>query len=719
MSVVFIDGFDHYGVSTAGGDRMLDGVWAELSGAIAAATPFPVAPAFGARSGERCLELRSSPNAEAIARLILPAEYTTFLLSLGVYLPILPQTNNTNYRLVQFCDNANTVLFTLSIGTTGALILRSGATGTAIIQTQTPPLVAGTWQHVELSITISATVGAFEVRVGGIPVIEGTGLNLGTTDIAQLRFTANGAPGGNPETLFYVDDLVILDTLGGINDAFLGDLRVATLVPNADDTVPWTPRYRKQLSVGVIDLRVEDAAVSAADSTDFEFGSGDYTVEGIVRFHATSVVTRQIIGKWQTTSNQRSWTLELTGSGDTEPNTLRLLVSTDGAAETVIHQWPWQPHLYRGYHVAVSRMAGESYLLIDGIRQGLAVADANTYFAGTAALAIGARMSSATAVVATTGMGGLMDEVRITKGVGRYTGNFTPETAPFGRNVIDDADFASVTLLLGCDLGTLTDEAGTPHTLTARNSAAILEPDDGAGAYTTINQLTPRDDTHVEAALVPAYGILTLDDNPANTETVTIDGQAYTFKTALASAYDVLIGATLSDTLDNLVAAINDAGVEGTNYGTGTDPHATVFASRLPSTQIRVVAITAGAAGNSLATSLTADGVWEDEGGGGTTLQGGADIPAASTFFLSRLPRDVTVVRAISIVTRAYKNDAGTSVMQTTFIAPAAGTDAGAAVPLTVDPTYHADIVEVDPDTMGGLTPATLLSAKIKIDRTE
>ncbi len=69
--------------------------------------------------------------------------------------------------------------------------------------------------------------------------------------------------------------------------------------------------------------------------------------------------------------------------------------------------------------------------------------------------------------------------------------------------------------------------------------------------------------------------------NPSNLDTVTIGltgfTQVYTFKSVLASAYDVLIGATAADTAENLRrclwdgnAARSDGTGEGTLYGTGT-----------------------------------------------------------------------------------------------------------------------------------------------------
>lgn len=56
-------------------------------------------------------------------------------------------------------------------------------------------------------------------------------------------------------------------------------------------------------------------------------------------------------------------------------------------------------------------------------------------------------------------------------------------------------------------------------------------------------------------------------------DTVTIGHRVYKFVAAPAAAYDVDIGADLDGSISNLVSAINDSGVAGTDYGTGTVQH--------------------------------------------------------------------------------------------------------------------------------------------------
>jgi len=69
---------------------------------------------------------------------------------------------------------------------------------------------------------------------------------------------------------------------------------------------------------------------------------------------------------------------------------------------------------------------------------------------------------------------------------------------------------------------------------------------------------------------VYATGVLTAAANVSADDTVTIDGREYTFVAEPAAADDIDIGGDASGTLDNLIAAINNAAGEGTAYGTGT-----------------------------------------------------------------------------------------------------------------------------------------------------
>ncbi len=93
--------------------------------------------------------------------------------------------------------------------------------------------------------------------------------------------------------------------------------------------------------------------------------------------------------------------------------------------------------------------------------------------------------------------------------------------------------------------------------------------------------------------------------NPSNGDTITIGSTVYTYKNTLASAYDILIGATPAATLDNTKSAINATAGEGTTYGTGTLAHPTVEATANADTYQVIVAKTIGDAALTIATTET------------------------------------------------------------------------------------------------------------------
>lgn len=125
---------------------------------------------------------------------------------------------------------------------------------------------------------------------------------------------------------------------------------------------------------------------------------------------------------------------------------------------------------------------------------------------------------------------------------------------------------------------------------------------------------------------VHATGTLTFTGNANNNGTVTIGTTVYTFKTALTSpeaAYEVLIGATASDSIDNLVAAINGGAGAGTLYGSDTAVNTQVTAVNGTGDVMDVTAILDGPSQNSIATTeVLTNATW----GAGTLAGGDADV---------------------------------------------------------------------------------------------
>ena len=133
-------------------------------------------------------------------------------------------------------------------------------------------------------------------------------------------------------------------------------------------------------------------------------------------------------------------------------------------------------------------------------------------------------------------------------------------------------------------------------------------------------------------AAVAATGTLTFGGNPADADTVTIASQTYRFKSTMAQANDVKLGANMAATLANLVAAVNLSGTEGVEYYTGTAA-ATTATAGVTGNVVTLTAVTAGTAGNSIiftesSTAITISGA-------GTLTGGAAAVTTVDTVALT------------------------------------------------------------------------------------
>ena len=103
-------------------------------------------------------------------------------------------------------------------------------------------------------------------------------------------------------------------------------------------------------------------------------------------------------------------------------------------------------------------------------------------------------------------------------------------------------------------------------------------------------------------------------------DTVTMDSKTYTFQDTLTDVNgNVKVGASASDSLDNLIAAVNLGAGAGTKYANSMTLHSTMSAAAGAGDTMDVTAKTAGTVGNSLDTTETGANLsW-----GGSTLSGG------------------------------------------------------------------------------------------------
>lgn len=156
--------------------------------------------------------------------------------------------------------------------------------------------------------------------------------------------------------------------------------------------------------------------LSIASAASFGFGTGDYTVEGWV-YQANANIDRCL---FETRTGANTGVGIYAGVNAVNQQN-RLLVASNagtlaGASSTLIPANTWT-------HWAVCRNAGTLYGFLAGT-QVWTVADARTY-ASASTCFIGSNY------VPGQYHNGYIDELRVTKGVARYTTNFTPPAAAF------------------------------------------------------------------------------------------------------------------------------------------------------------------------------------------------------------------------------------------------------------------------------------------------
>jgi hypothetical protein len=705
--MLFMDGFDHYGTSSS---NLSDNVYAQVTSLVQLDTP-----SFGARTGRRCLKL-TAVNGQQIRRVLPGGAVSEAFVGFAFYAPDLP-IEDDRVAIAQFRTGSNAYVISVTLGTDGTLDARDGGVnGTILGSTNGPVIGTNSWNHIEVRCVRDSSAGIIEIRVNEVEVLSATGLNLGTGDIAAWAIEGRGASSDVDE--FWFDDLLVNDTSGSYNTTWKGDLRVATQFPDADETPDGWARYgRDKFGSGV--FSTNEGCLYVADQPEFAIGSGDFTLEGFIRFYDEPVSGPQTIaGQYDTTNNQRSWRLwrDFDANGE-----LKFTISTDGTFGTVTEliDWAgWEPEIGRYYFLSISRESGTLYLHIDGRLQGAGVADSNTYHSSTSPLWIGTQLiGTGPAAFDTVESDFTMDEFRFTVGTARYNAaNYAVPSAAFPRDVGGDPDFADVALLFSFNEDPIVDESGNAFDVDVSSTGtpeALDVSADAAGKYAVIDESDPIDTTYIAADFTFATGELTLTANPTDTETVTLGSITYEFVDTLASANDVLIGADADESLDNLAAAINGAAGEGSTYGTGTTANTAAGAENLGGNQLRATAAAQGTAGNSVASTETlADGSWT-----GATLAGGADIPDGQEFSFSPLPIDTTQVKAMAVIHRSQKSDAASCTVQTSFhvgSSSANGTDR----PITTAFSYYTDMFEEDPDTSAGLTVSSVTGGQIQIDRT-
>lgn len=153
-------------------------------------------------------------------------------------------------------------------------------------------------------------------------------------------------------------------------------------------------------------------SLSIPSSADFGFGTGDFTVECWIRLATSPSGTTNVLD-FRTSNSAEVWVWNISSSrylGGYSPSGTIPVASTSALA---INTW---------HHIALTRASGTMRQFVNGV-----VVASGTYtgdLGSSRPLRIGSNPSNGDV------LNGFIDDLRITKGVARYTADFTPPEEP-------------------------------------------------------------------------------------------------------------------------------------------------------------------------------------------------------------------------------------------------------------------------------------------------
>lgn len=157
--------------------------------------------------------------------------------------------------------------------------------------------------------------------------------------------------------------------------------------------------------------------VYAADSADWYFGTGDFTLDLWVYFNSFPQRYNTLLSQWNGGAGVFAWAFDL----DKTNNYLQFAYSTNGAAGGIAaiagDVLTWDTETW--YHLACVRDGADLLFFRDGVDAGSGNISTNTVADINQEMRIGASGDG-------NNVNAYLDEARISKGIARWTEDFTP-----------------------------------------------------------------------------------------------------------------------------------------------------------------------------------------------------------------------------------------------------------------------------------------------------
>lgn len=206
--------------------------------------------------------------------------------------------------------------------------------------------------------------------------------------------------------------------------------------------------------------------LSIPDSSDFNIGSSEFTIEGWIKVDALNSTGAGWLTSWSS-SSQRGWYF-----GTSNTNKFVFAWSDTGSNINTIDSGYTVKVDGQFHHYAVTRSGTTLYFYVDGLLVKINTSSGDTFHNSTGAVAVGYNPDGGSGWE----LNGKISNLRFVKGTVVYTSSFRPPTEPL-TNITN-------TKLLCCNNSSVTGSTVTPGTITANGdpTASTDSPfDDPAG----------------------------------------------------------------------------------------------------------------------------------------------------------------------------------------------------------------------------------------------
>lgn len=251
------------------------------------------------------------------------------------------------------------------------------------------------------------------------------------------------------------------------------------------------------------------AALSVANSAALDFGTGDFTIECWLYIAGNSAPdqngyrTAAIVSPWDSDAFS-GYVLTIAGDSDTTGTGINLdswepanqTTATFYRAAATITQGAW-------HHIAATVQAGVRRIFLDGVQLAATQSNRGSGYAGFETLGRPLCVAGTFYSGYQRRINGYIDDLRITKGVARYTANFTPPTEPFPDSAPPTVASAAATTPLqaaqALAFSPPTGKATAPTPLSAAQVTAYAMVSGYAASPTPLGQPATRADADTAA----------------------------------------------------------------------------------------------------------------------------------------------------------------------------------------------------------------------------